>query len=76
MLIKKVVINASPFIILCKSGLIELLPKLFTEIYMPETVSIEIVEGDDIATEKLYEFEKTWLKRCLIKPSEDVWSGI
>ncbi len=72
MLIKKVVINASPFIILCKSGLIEILPKLFTEIYMPETVSTEIIEGSDIATEKFYDVEETWLTRCLVSPVEDV----
>ncbi|MDQ3633220.1 MAG: DUF3368 domain-containing protein [Acidobacteriota bacterium] len=72
MLIEKVVINASPFIILCKSGLIELLPELFTEIYMPETVSIEIIEGKDIVTEKLYDCEETWLKRCLTSTVEDV----
>src|SRR5215203_331527 len=72
MLIEKAVINASPFILLCKAGFSELLPELFTEIYMPERVSMEIIAGDDIATKKLYEFEKTWLIRCLPNVAQEV----
>jgi predicted nucleic acid-binding protein len=72
MRIEKVVINASPFILLCKSGLAELLPQLFSEIYMPERVSMEIIEGKDIATEKLYDFEETWIIQCLVNVAEEV----
>jgi predicted nucleic acid-binding protein len=72
MSIEKVVINASPFILLCKTDLIEILPGLFNEIFMPESVSQEIDEGRDAATQKLYDCEKTWLIRCLIGVSEDV----
>jgi predicted nucleic acid-binding protein len=70
--IDKVVINASPFILLCKSGLIDLLPQLFSEIWMPERVSIEIIEGQDIAAEKLYHYEETWLTCCLAIVPEQV----
>lgn len=52
MRIEKVVINASPFILLCKSESAELLPQLFSEILMPERVSQEIIEGNDLAAEK------------------------
>ena len=72
MRINKVVINASPFILLCKSGLIELLPQLFTEILMPEAVSEEIINGDDIAKEKFYEYENNQIVICLANPVEDV----
>lgn len=40
--INRVVVNASPLICLSKSGLIELLPALFTEIVVPEAVCREI----------------------------------
>lgn len=69
---EKFVINASPFILLCKSGLIELLPQIFSDISMPERVSIEIIEGNDIATEILYDCEETWLKRHLVNVVEEV----
>ncbi len=72
MRIEKVVINASPFILLCKSGLAELLSGLFSEIYMPERVSIEIIDGYDLATEKLYDYEETWIIRCLPSVAEEV----
>lgn len=70
--IEKVVINASPFILLCKSGLIELLPELFSEICMPERVSMEIIAGGDIAAEKLYDYEEVWLESYLVVVSEEV----
>ncbi len=70
--IEKVVINASPFILLCKSGLIELLPELFSEVYMPERVSMEIIAGGDIATEKLYDCQEVWLEQYLVNVSEEV----
>lgn len=72
MQIEKVVINASPFILLCKSGLVELLPQLFTEIIMPERVATEIIEGKDIATDKLYAYEADWLIRYSVNVAEEV----
>lgn len=72
MSIEKVVINASPFILLCKCGLIELLPQLFSEIGMPKSVSEEITRGGDIAAERIYEFEETWLRRYLVPHAKEV----
>lgn len=72
MLIEKVVINASPLILLCKSNLEELLPMLFTEIIIPKAVWDEVSRGADIASQKIYDYELTWLKRGLIQISEDV----
>ncbi|HEV7798800.1 MAG TPA: hypothetical protein VGO73_11620 [Pyrinomonadaceae bacterium] len=45
MRIEKVVANASPLIILFKAGLADLLPRLFTEIVVPNGVCIEISAG-------------------------------
>ena len=39
---------------------------------MPERVSIEIIEGNDFATEKLYEYEETWIIRVLPTVAEEV----
>lgn len=72
MLIEKVVMNASPFILLCKSSLINLLPQLFSEVCMPEAVQDEIERGGDTASYQLYDYEQTWLKRYLIDSAEEV----
>lgn len=66
------VINASPFILLCKSGLAEMLPGLFTEVFIPEAVSDEIIRGDDTASQKLLDYRKNRLKICSVKIVEDV----
>src|SRR3990172_11365975 len=49
MRIERVVINASPIICLCKSGLSEILPTLFTDIIVPAAVHKEITAKEDIA---------------------------
>ncbi|MEO8074383.1 MAG: DUF3368 domain-containing protein [Acidobacteriota bacterium] len=72
MLIETAVINASPFILLCKSGLVELLPEIFDKIYMPEAVSEEIIRGDDIASENFFDYRKTWLGSCKTEIVEEV----
>jgi len=72
MSIEKVVINASPFILLCKCGLIDLLPRLFTKIRMPESVSQEIIRSGDIAAERLSDLEEAWLNRCQVPSSNEV----
>jgi hypothetical protein len=45
MRIEQIVVNASPLIVLLRSGLADLLPQLFREIVIPETVWYEIVAG-------------------------------
>jgi predicted nucleic acid-binding protein len=58
MRIERVVVNASPLICLCKSGLSEILPALFTDIIVPAAVHKEITTKEDIT--------KAWvkLKQC------------
>ena len=54
MRIERVVVNASPLICLCKSGLSEILPALFTDIIVPAAVHKEITTKEDIT--------KAWVK--------------
>jgi len=49
MRIERVVVNASPLICLCKSGLVEILPALFTDIIVPSAVHKEITVKEDIS---------------------------
>ncbi len=49
MRIESVVVNASPLICLCKSGLSEILPALFTGIIVPAAVHKEITPKEDIS---------------------------
>ena len=39
---------------------------------MPESVSEEIVRGNDIALERIYDCEETWLQRYLVSPANEV----
>lgn len=55
MLIKQVIVNASPLIVLFKSQQAELLPQLFPEILVPEAVWSEILAAgtEDVAAQQL-----------------------
>ncbi|MEQ1605483.1 MAG: DUF3368 domain-containing protein [Pyrinomonadaceae bacterium] len=55
------VINASPFILLSKCGLIELLPQLFAQVSMPQAVFDEILAGDDVAAMRAEDLVGKWL---------------
>lgn len=59
---EKIVVNASPLILLCNSELEFILPELFPEIVMPKAVSQEITNGShfDKAAQKLPEL--SWLR--------------
>lgn len=76
MQIEKVVVNASPLILLFKSDLEHLLSELFSEIVVPEAVWNEIQRGGDAASRKLLDNEKTWITRRAIQiPNEIlVWN--
>jgi predicted nucleic acid-binding protein len=75
--IEKVVANASPLIILFKSGLANLLPQLFPEIAVPNGVFEEVIAGGpaDSAAKALP--ETAWIHRVEIKaiaPEILVWN--
>ena len=72
MLVDKIVINASPLILLCNSDLSFVLPELFPEIIVPDAVWEEILNGShlDLAAKMLPKLD--WLKRAHITPSSDI----
>jgi len=47
MWIEKVVINSSPLIVLFRSGQADLLPQLFRDIIVPESVYQEVLAGGE-----------------------------
>ena len=77
MKVEKAVVNASPLIILFKSGLADLLPKLFAEVVVPEAVWREVMAGgeSDEATSQLPSV--SWLRReatQTIAPGVLIWN--
>ena len=69
---EKIVLNASPLILLCNGELDFILPSLFTEIVVPEAVWQEIVSGShlDRAAQLLPELD--WPQKEHINPVPDV----
>lgn len=70
--IEKIVVNASPLILLFKSHFEWLPPKLFAEIVVPEAVWDEVSRGDDIASHKLYDYKLEWIARYLVSISDEI----
>ena len=66
---KKVVINSTPFIILCNIGKISILKDLYGEIQIPEAVYKEVTAKKDSACSKLNEFND-WIKIVNIPQNE------
>lgn len=63
MRINRAVLNASPLICLSKSGLADLLPALFQEVFVPEAVFQEVIAGGKAGfTEESVTFQK-WICR-------------
>ena len=75
MRIEKAVTNASPFILLSKAGLIHLLPDLFDEVLIVESVWEEIDQRGDIARDNLIEYENEWVRSsCPIAHEVLIWN--
>ena len=77
MKIEKAVVNASPLILMFKSGLADLLPKLFAEVVVPDAVWKEIMAGGerDAAAARLPAV--SWVHRATatkIAPEVLVWN--
>lgn len=75
-MINRVIINASPLIVLFKSQQSELLPQLFTEILVPEAVWDEILAAgqNDIASRQLP--NTSWVQRveiAAVAPEVAAW---
>ena len=74
---KRVVINASPLITLCRSQLHVLLPQLFDAVYVPDAVWQEVVNGgkDDAAARIVPTLD--WLQRLPpVEVALDIQRGI
>jgi predicted nucleic acid-binding protein len=75
--IEKVVANASPLIILFKSGLANLLPELFNEISVPNGVCEEIIVGGPSDSAATALSETAWIHRVEINavaPEILIWN--
>lgn len=77
MKIDRVVINASPLIVLFKANLAHLLPQLFAEVLIPSAVWDEVIAGDpvDMAAQGLLNID--WAKRvevAAVAPAILAWN--
>lgn len=63
MKIERAVVNASPLILLFKSGLADLLPRLFTEVVVPGAVWEEIMAGGELDTAASQMPSASWVRR-------------
>lgn len=72
MRIDRIVVNASPLIALLRSGQDDLLPRLFTEVFVPDAVWFEVVAPgrDDAAATGLA--SRSWVIRCAADPAPGV----
>lgn len=69
---ERIIVNASPLILLCNSDLSFILPNLFTEIFVPDAVWNEIHNSPriDKATEIIHTLD--WLKHISVNVVEEV----
>ncbi len=77
MKIEKAVVNASPLILLFKSGLADLLPQLFTEMVIPDAVWEEVMAGGERDAAATQMPTVSWIRRVtatVIAPEVLVWN--
>ena len=76
MTIEKVVVNASPLILLSKINLTDLLPRLFTEVVVPDAVWQEIARGgnNDPAAQTLLSLRVERVPVEAVAPEILVWN--
>ena len=76
MLVNRVIINSSPLIVLFKSQQAQLLPQLFTEIFVPDGVIEEITIAGEIDSASRQLPTITWIQRLevtTIAPEVAAW---
>jgi len=64
----EIVCNASPLIVLAKSDLLRLLPKLFDAVYVPQAVVTEIEQGPQGDPMRQLLPETPWLRIVQVEP--------
>lgn len=57
---RKVIVNSTPIISLCKIGRIDILKAMYSEIIIPEAVYTEVTKKDDVVKTTL-ESNKSWI---------------
>lgn len=67
---RKVIVNSTPLIVLCGIGQLNLLKKLYGEIYIPKAVYQEVTAKTDSACLQLKN-EKSWIHVAEIKDTGD-----
>ena len=70
--VEKIVLNASPLILLCNCELSFILPELFSEIYVPEAVWQEIINGSKLDQAALMLPDLNWLRQISVKPKSEI----
>ncbi len=66
--VEKIVLNASPLILLCNSELAFILPELFSDIVIPEAVWLEIFAGPHFDQAARMLPELSWVSKEEIRP--------
>jgi predicted nucleic acid-binding protein len=73
--IDRVVVNASPLIVLFKAQLADLLPQLFAEVLVPSAVWSEVIASDDSDAAAQQLPLSTWAKRIEVTTIPPIISG-
>ena len=66
----RVIVNSTPLIVLSNIGQLELLKKLYSEIYIPQAVFDEVTKKEDSACQELKN-HTDWIHVCCIKNSAE-----
>jgi len=70
------VCNASPLITLAKAGLLDLLPRLFSRVVVPDAVAGEILAGPADDPMKVCLDSCRWIERVRLQPPVTALSGL
>lgn len=62
---RRVIVNSTPLIVLCKIGRLDILKNLYGEIVIPQAVFSEVTAKKDSACRQIR--EKEWISTSLIK---------
>ena len=68
---RKIIVNSTPLIILCKIGQLEILKKLYGEIFIPQAVYKEITAKSDLIKTQINNAAKEWIKIKAIQNHDD-----
>ena len=66
----RVIVNSTPLIVLSNIGQLDLLKKLYNEIFIPQAVFEEVTEKQDSACQKLKQ-HTDWIHVCSIKNTSE-----